>query len=263
MAAEVTLAAVVVNLAGAPPPLVRPGSEYTCDEVRQKRACCVPTGGARKAGSLTRALDSRAQHLLSFEELAAKHCTRVNGAEPQKSRGLTHAQAAERLATLGLNVLTPPRQTPLLLQFLLKVRRRHGRVCDAGVTLARRSRARAPAPAVRGGRRQRWRGARRGAAGATRAPARRAPARRAQRTSDGLLRARARRTPPHAPAVPPCALSQPLPSAKPHAPRVSPPALCTVRLTRARTCPPRRPQFTDKFMVLLILAGVLAHIAYA
>jgi hypothetical protein len=74
--------------------------------------------------TLTRARCSRflAQHLLTLEELGAKHGTDVNAVEPQQSRGLTHAQAAERLVTFGPNVLTPPKQTPAIIQFLLKAR---------------------------------------------------------------------------------------------------------------------------------------------
>ena len=41
---------------------------------------------------------------------------------PQKSAGLTAADAEARLAVYGKNVLTPPKQRPLWLQFLLKAR---------------------------------------------------------------------------------------------------------------------------------------------
>jgi hypothetical protein len=60
--------------------------------------------------------------LLTLEELAAKHGTRL-AEDPQKSLGLTTAQAAERLALFGPNVLTPPKQTPAIVQFLRKARR--------------------------------------------------------------------------------------------------------------------------------------------
>jgi hypothetical protein len=69
-----------------------------------------------------------AQHLLTLEELGAKHGTHVDAAAPAASRGLTKAQAAERLVTFGPNVLTPPKQTPAIIQFLLKARRGPGRM---------------------------------------------------------------------------------------------------------------------------------------
>ena len=65
-----------------------------------------------------------AQHLLSLAELGEKHSTRLDVDAPQKSAGLTAADAEARLAVYGKNVLTPPKQRPLWLQFLLKARPR-------------------------------------------------------------------------------------------------------------------------------------------
>jgi hypothetical protein len=48
----------------------------------------------------------------------------VDVREPQKSRGLTAAQAAERLAIYGRNALSPPKTRSAIVLFLLKARRR-------------------------------------------------------------------------------------------------------------------------------------------
>jgi hypothetical protein len=85
--------------------------------------------------------------LLTLEELAAKHGTRIS-ADPQKSLGLTTAQAAERLALFGPNVLTPPKQTSALVQFLRKARRQS--CAQNGAFCAQSKRA---APAARCSRR--------------------------------------------------------------------------------------------------------------
>jgi hypothetical protein len=65
---------------------------------------------------------------MSLAELGEKHSTRVDVDAPLKSAGLTAADAEARLAVYGKNVLTPPKQRPLWLQFLLKAR---PRACSA------------------------------------------------------------------------------------------------------------------------------------
>ena len=59
-------------------------------------------------GGLARALRGRRgrrcdEHKLSIEELAAKHATHLNAAQPSQSLGLTSAEAAERLIKFGKN----------------------------------------------------------------------------------------------------------------------------------------------------------------
>ena len=62
------------------------------------------------------------QHLLPIPELAAKMGTQLDVEAPNKSRGLSEKEAADRLLTYGRNQLSPPKQRPLWLQFLLKAR---------------------------------------------------------------------------------------------------------------------------------------------
>jgi hypothetical protein len=72
----------------------------------------------------------RLQHLLPIPELAARLGTQLDSEAPNKSRGLSEKDAADRLLTYGRNQLSPPKQRPLWLQFLLKARHapllRHG-----------------------------------------------------------------------------------------------------------------------------------------
>ncbi len=62
------------------------------------------------------------QHLLSLEQLAEKHGTRIDLSDPSKSLGLSPAQAELRLAAGGPNRLSPPRETPVIVHFLKKAR---------------------------------------------------------------------------------------------------------------------------------------------
>ena len=122
MAAEVSLAAVVVEtptaLAPPPPPAAAASGEYTCAEVSVRTVpAALPLPHARAWAD---ARGAAAQHLLSLEELAAKHGTHVDVTAAQRSRGLSPAEAAARLAVHGRNVLTPPKQIPAIIQFLLK-----------------------------------------------------------------------------------------------------------------------------------------------
>ena len=48
--------------------------------------------------------------------------TQLDVEAPNKSRGLSEKEAADRLLTYGRNQLSPPKQRPLWLQFLLKAR---------------------------------------------------------------------------------------------------------------------------------------------
>jgi hypothetical protein len=57
-------------------------------------------------------------HLYDLPGLAAAFETSVNVAEPKKSRGLTAAEAAARLARDGPNVLTPPKKVPEWIKFV-------------------------------------------------------------------------------------------------------------------------------------------------
>ena len=69
---------------------------------------------------------------MSLEELAAKHATHVDVTAAQRSRGLSPAEAAARLAVYGRNVLTPPKQIPAIIQFLLKCAARARRPAPGG-----------------------------------------------------------------------------------------------------------------------------------
>jgi Cation transporter/ATPase, N-terminus len=115
--------------------------EYTCEEVRlvDRRARASRGAEQEDAFSVLRAIalafrpltlaalsTTPTQHLLSIPEVAAKLGTSLDGEAPNKSRGLTEVEAKERLAKYGPNQLSPPKQRPLWLQFLLKVRAHSG-----------------------------------------------------------------------------------------------------------------------------------------
>lgn len=59
------------------------------------------------------------EHLVSLEELAKRLGTEVSNIDPSKSRGLPIATAAQRLKENGKNKLTPPKQKPEIVKFLL------------------------------------------------------------------------------------------------------------------------------------------------
>lgn len=60
------------------------------------------------------------EHLLSIEELTAEVKTKVDTAAPSHSWGLDADEAHRRLQTNGKNILSPPKQTPEIVKFLLE-----------------------------------------------------------------------------------------------------------------------------------------------
>ncbi|KAI8808699.1 P-type cation-transporting ATPase [Cladochytrium replicatum] len=58
------------------------------------------------------------EHLMTMEAVAERYGTTVNFTNPRQSRGLTSTEAAEKLKTLGPNVLTPPKKVPPFLKWL-------------------------------------------------------------------------------------------------------------------------------------------------
>lgn len=60
------------------------------------------------------------EHMLPIEVLADKFLTQIDFADPTKSKGLPSKKAADLLASMGPNVLTPPPKVPLWLIFLLQ-----------------------------------------------------------------------------------------------------------------------------------------------
>jgi magnesium-transporting ATPase (P-type) len=71
------------------------------------------TGGKGAAGAFS-------EHLFPLEKLTEIYGTHIDVKKPENSRGLSTGKAAEVLAELGLNVLTPPPKVPLWLLFLLQ-----------------------------------------------------------------------------------------------------------------------------------------------
>ena len=59
------------------------------------------------------------EHLLTLDEICARYTTSVDTKKPTASKGLTSDMAAERLKTVGPNIMTPPKQVPLVLKYLL------------------------------------------------------------------------------------------------------------------------------------------------
>jgi magnesium-transporting ATPase (P-type) len=59
------------------------------------------------------------EHFLSLSELSKRYETQLDLVNPRKSRGITLAMAGQRLETYGKNKLTPPKETPEIIKFLL------------------------------------------------------------------------------------------------------------------------------------------------
>jgi magnesium-transporting ATPase (P-type) len=59
------------------------------------------------------------EHFLTLTELGKRYETQIDLSAPRKSRGITQAMAAHRLETYGKNRLTPPKETPEIIKFLL------------------------------------------------------------------------------------------------------------------------------------------------
>ena len=71
------------------------------------------TGGKGAAGAFS-------EHMFPLESLVDHYSTHIDVHDPDKSRGLTTAKAAELLEQYGPNVLTPPPRVPHWLLFLLQ-----------------------------------------------------------------------------------------------------------------------------------------------
>ncbi len=71
------------------------------------------TGGKGAAGAFS-------EHLHPLDVIAENYCSHIDPEDPNKSRGLTAAKAAELLAELGPNVLTPPPRVPHWVLFLIQ-----------------------------------------------------------------------------------------------------------------------------------------------
>lgn len=80
------------------------------------------------------------EHLLSIEELAKKHGTELNYDEPQKSRGISTAEAEKRLKEFGPNAMSPPKGLPEWVKLLLKARARPLALCSLRLSKQRRRR---------------------------------------------------------------------------------------------------------------------------
>lgn len=70
-------------------------------------------GGKGAAGAFS-------EHMYPLDVLAEKFDTHIDSTDPEQSRGLTAAKAAENLEKYGPNVLTPPPTVPKWLLFLLQ-----------------------------------------------------------------------------------------------------------------------------------------------
>eukprot|EP01117_Protostelium_nocturnum_P010459 TRINITY_DN3765_c0_g2_i2.p1 TRINITY_DN3765_c0_g2~~TRINITY_DN3765_c0_g2_i2.p1 ORF type:complete len:848 (-),score=331.49 TRINITY_DN3765_c0_g2_i2:115-2658(-) len=60
------------------------------------------------------------EHRWTLEQLSEKYKVNLNSAEPKKSQGLTTENATEKLNETGKNRLTPPKQTPEIVKFLME-----------------------------------------------------------------------------------------------------------------------------------------------
>lgn len=60
------------------------------------------------------------EHMLTVAQLAERFQTSINLEKPGQSKGLTQAEAARRLQLYGPNSLTPPKQKPEIVKFLLQ-----------------------------------------------------------------------------------------------------------------------------------------------
>lgn len=58
------------------------------------------------------------EHLMTHQDVAEKHKTRINIEKPEDSLGLTSAQAEQLLQEHGRNVLTPPKKRHPFLKYL-------------------------------------------------------------------------------------------------------------------------------------------------
>jgi magnesium-transporting ATPase (P-type) len=103
---------------------LRDGSKYK----KRGRIIAVMKRASRSFSNLNKSSLAAAQHpedyddvdehLLSLEVLASRYKTAVDMQDPAKSIGLSHAEAHERLARDGKNVLNPPKPQNPVLQYL-------------------------------------------------------------------------------------------------------------------------------------------------
>ena len=60
------------------------------------------------------------EHRLSLKQLAERFQTDIDADNPQRSSGLSVEEAAKRLKVYGKNILSPPKQVPEIIKFLLQ-----------------------------------------------------------------------------------------------------------------------------------------------
>eukprot|EP00445_Apocalathium_hangoei_P043815 CAMPEP_0203976200 /NCGR_PEP_ID=MMETSP0359-20131031/100994_1 /ASSEMBLY_ACC=CAM_ASM_000338 /TAXON_ID=268821 /ORGANISM="Scrippsiella Hangoei, Strain SHTV-5" /LENGTH=534 /DNA_ID=CAMNT_0050914403 /DNA_START=60 /DNA_END=1662 /DNA_ORIENTATION=+ len=74
---------------------------------------------ADKKGTESRNYDAT-EHKMSLEELKAKFETAIDLQNPKESKGLSEQEAKNRLLRDGPNAMTPPKQTPEIVKFLMQ-----------------------------------------------------------------------------------------------------------------------------------------------
>ncbi len=105
--------AVQKRLSQSSMPSIIPVSENKATPLLNAEDALERTGGKGAAGAFS-------EHMHPLEVIAGNYTTHIDVHNPNNSRGLTSARAAELLEELGPNVLTPPPRVPLWLLFLLQ-----------------------------------------------------------------------------------------------------------------------------------------------
>ena len=61
------------------------------------------------------------EHLMPIEAVCQRYQVTIDQQKPQLSQGLTTAQVTDRTQTYGKNIMTPPKQLPLFVQYLVSL----------------------------------------------------------------------------------------------------------------------------------------------
>ena len=103
---------------------VREGSpQHPASDAETASYASLPQGGQSEKSSAAGAKGGKGReydaddHLLSLEQLVQRYGTKINLEQPGKSAGLSQAEIPSLIEKHGRNVLTPPPETPLWIQF--------------------------------------------------------------------------------------------------------------------------------------------------
>eukprot|EP01040_Poterioochromonas_malhamensis_P015084 gene15084-16817_t len=112
-ASDIQIAVVKRISASSLPSIIPVGDPVKGPPLLNAEDALERTGGKGAAGAYF-------EHMFPIEVLADKFLTQIDFADPTKSKGLPSKKAADLLASMGPNVLTPPPKVPLWLIFLLQ-----------------------------------------------------------------------------------------------------------------------------------------------